>query len=131
MAGIQALVNQSTGSKQGNPNAKYYPLAAAEFGSAGSSTCNSTLGNAAGSKCIFYNVTQGDIVQNCSGTVQCYDATTSTSGTGRRHTAATANGALSTSGTAFAPAFNAGIGWNFATGIGSVNAYNLVTGWAK
>jgi hypothetical protein len=123
MAGIQALVNQSTGSKQGNPNAKYYQLAAAEYGNAGSSTCNSTLGNAAGSGCIFYNVTLGDIVQNCSGTDQCYGATTATTGTGRgggggRHTAASPNGALSTSSATDSPAFNAGTGWNFGDWVG-------------
>ena len=137
MAGIQALVNQSTGSKQGNPNVEYYKLAAVEYGAAGSSTCNSTLGNAAGSGCIFYNVTEGDNVQNCSGTEQCYGATTTTtSGSGRgggggRRTVAALNGALSTSSTTLAPAYDAGSGWNFATGIGSVNAYNLVTGWGK
>jgi hypothetical protein len=31
--------------------------------------------------------------------------------------------------TPYVPAFNATKGWDFATGIGSVNVYNLVTNW--
>ena len=30
-----------------------------------------------------------------------------------------------------APAFPTTVGWDFATGLGSVNAYNLVMGWPK
>ena len=45
MAGIQSLINQKTGSGQGNPNPTYYSLAAAEYGEGGSGSCNSTLGN--------------------------------------------------------------------------------------
>jgi hypothetical protein len=38
----------------------------------------------------------------------------------------TTNGVLSTSNFSYKPAFAAGTGWDFATGIGTVNAYNLV-----
>jgi len=41
MAGIQALVNQKAGGPQGNPAPFYYQLAAAEYGSGGSGSCNS------------------------------------------------------------------------------------------
>ena len=119
MAGIQALVNQHMGKSQGNPNAVYYKLAT------GSAVCNSSSGKANPSACVFYNVTQGDNDVNCSGNVQCYGATTSS---GRRGSSSP-NGALSTSITTYSPAYGAGTGWNFATGIGSVNAYNLVMGW--
>jgi hypothetical protein len=37
---------------------------------------------------------------------------------------------LSTSTTAYAPAYGTTTGWDFATGLGSVNATNLVNGWA-
>jgi subtilase family serine protease len=121
LAGIQALVNQYKKGSQGNPNPKYYALAAAS-----SSACNSSSGNAAPSSCIFYNVTQGDIDVNCGGTVECYGATT---GSGGRHGSGGSNGALSTSSGSYLPAYGSGTGWNFATGIGSVNAYNLVMGW--
>ncbi len=116
MAGIQALVNQKAGGRQGNPNPTYYSLAATEYGTSGDSSCNSSLGNAVGTSCIFYDVTQGDMDVNCNGTHNCYLP----SGT---------YGVLSTSNSSYAPAFGTTTGWDFATGIGSVNAYNLVNNW--
>ena len=65
-AGIQALVNQYTGSTQGNPNPVLYQLAAAEYGAGGSSACNSSNGNAVSGSCIFYDVTAGDMVAPCT-----------------------------------------------------------------
>ena len=114
MAGIQALVNQYTASSQGNPNATYYSLAQTEYGASGSSTCNSALGNDVAGSCIFYDVTQGDMDVPCTaGTNNCYDP----SGT---------YGVLSTSTSAYQPAYGTQPGWDFATGIGTVNVYNLV-----
>jgi uncharacterized repeat protein (TIGR01451 family) len=40
-------------------------------------------------------------------------------------------GVLSTSDSSYAPAFNATTGWDFATGLGSVNAANLVKYWSS
>jgi len=120
MAGIQALVNEHNNltSGAGNPNPVYYSLASTEYGSSGSATCNSSNGNTVGSSCIFYDVTQGDMDVNCTGTHSCYKP----SGT---------YGVLSTSTSSYAPAYGTGTGWDFATGIGTVNAYNLVyaSGW--
>src|SRR5262249_25514504 len=126
LAGIQALVNQKQGSKQGNPNAVYYQLAATEFGASGNAACNSSGGTATApvlpaSTCIFNDVTQGDIDVNCTGTTNCFGSTRS----GRT----TTQGALSTSSTTFTPAYAAGTGWDFATGLGTVNAANLVNQW--
>ncbi len=67
MAGIQALVNQKAAARQGNPNPAYYKLAAKEYGTKGSTTCNSTLGNGVASTCVFYDVTQGDMDSDCTG----------------------------------------------------------------
>ncbi|MGA9530042.1 MAG: S53 family peptidase [Terriglobales bacterium] len=117
MAGIQALVNQNAGGPQGNPNPIYYTIAASEYGSGGDSSCNSTLGNAADSSCVFYDVTLGDMDVNCSGSHNCYLP----SGT---------YGVLSTSNSAYDIAYGTTTGWDFATGIGTVNAYNLVLAWA-
>jgi hypothetical protein len=39
------------------------------------------------------------------------------------------NGALSTSTGSYSPAFGTPAGWNFSTGIGSINAANLVNNW--
>ncbi len=116
MAAIQALVNQKTGSSWGNPNPTYYKLAEGEFGSTGNTGCNSTNGNGVSSSCTFYDVKQGDIDVNCTGTHNCYRP----SGT---------YGILSTTNTANAPAYGTATGWDFATGIGSVNANNLVNNW--
>jgi hypothetical protein len=121
MAGVQALINQHTGARQGNPNYRYYQLAAREYGTSGSSNCNSNLGNAVGSSCTFYDVTQGDMDAVCSadaGTLyNCYFPSGST------------YGVLSTSNASYQPAFGTKTGWDFATGIGTVNVNNLVMGW--
>ena len=116
LAGIQALVNQKQGARQGNPNPVYYQLAATEYGASGSTTCNSTNGNTVASTCIFYDVTKGDMDVNCTGTHNCYLP----SGT---------NGVLSTSDSSYLKAYGTTTGWDFATGIGTVNAANLVNNW--
>jgi subtilase family serine protease len=119
MAGIQALVNQKTGSRQGNPNYVYYNLAVGEYGGSGSSSCNSSDGSSAASSCTFYDVTTGDMDVNCApGSPGCYDPS-----------GPNPNGVLSISDSAYLPAYGTTIGWDFATGIGSVNAYNLVNNW--
>jgi subtilase family serine protease len=117
MAGIMALVNQVNGSRQGNPNPALYKLAAAEYGKSGNAACSSTLGNGAASSCVFYDVTQGDMDSDCTGTHNCYRP----SGT---------YGVLSTSDTSYLPAYATTTGWDFATGIGTVNAANLVGQWS-
>jgi subtilase family serine protease len=134
MAGIQALVNQKTGSAQGNPNYVYYKLAAKEYTASGLAACNSSGGTSEAGTCIFHNVTKGDIDVNCSGTQSCYESTAGDTGQGGRHHGFGAqggegDGALSTSSQSYTPAYGAASGWNFATGIGSVNAYNLVNNW--
>src|SRR5690349_14687427 len=115
MAGIQALINQKAGGPQGNPAPVYYQLAAAEYGSSGSSACNSDNGNAVGASCIFYDVTMGDMDVDCTGP-NCFLSDGSV-------------GVLSTSNSSFAPAYGTTTGWDFATGIGTVNAANLVNNW--
>ena len=117
MAGIQALINQKAGGPQGNPAPVYYQLAATEYGSNGSSLCNSSNGNAVSSVCIFYDVTFGDTDVDCVGP-NCYLGDGSV-------------GVLSTSNISFAPAYGTTIGWDFATGIGTINVSNLVTNWAN
>ena len=116
MAAIQALVNQKTASSWGNPNPTYYHLASAEYGSTGNTSCSSTNGNGVSSSCTFYDVRQGDMDVNCTGTHNCYRP----SGT---------YGVLSTNNTSYQPAYATGAGFDFATGIGTINAYNLVFNW--
>ena len=127
MAGIQALVNQKTGERQGNPNPVYYSLAASEYGASGDSSCNSTLGNTAGSSCTFYDVTLGDMDIDCQ-YVDCYwptepDNSPTDPTVGSLTTDATNN--------SYQAAYASTTGWDFATGIGTINAANLVNSWPK
>jgi len=121
LAGFQALVNQHVGGKQGNPNANFYALAKSEYGGSGNAGCNSSNGNGVNSACVFYDVTVGDIDAPCladGGTFwSCYRP----SGT---------YGVLSASNSAFQPEYLATSGWDYATGIGTVNAFNLIKGWS-
>jgi subtilase family serine protease len=123
MAGIQALVNEKTGTRWGNPNTVYYAMAKAEFGPTGSIACNSTTVAATGSPCVFYDITEGDNDAVCKATRagvlnNCYKP------------AGYAYGLLSTSDSRDRPAYRADTGWDFTSGIGSVNAFNLVMGFA-
>jgi subtilase family serine protease len=124
MAGIQALVNQRHG-RQGNPNPTYYAIANAEYGWKGSAACNSSNGNAVGSGCVFHDVTFGDMAVNCTA-VQVQSGKKTYTASFNCYLDGTTNGVLSTSNFSYKPAFAAGTGWDFATGIGTVNAYNLV-----
>ena len=115
MAGIQALINQKAGGPQGNPAPVYYQLAGAEYGSSGNISCDSDKVNPVANTCTFYDVTSGDMDVDCTGP-NCYLADGTV-------------GVLSTLNSAFAPAYGTTIGWDFATGIGTVNATNLVNNW--
>jgi subtilase family serine protease len=123
LAGIQALVNQHQGGAQGNPNYVYYKLAASEYSASGLSACNSSNGSAG--SCIFHDVTLGDNVVDCASSFNCFGYTAST----RRHSMGTPDGALSVSTTSFTPAYGVTTGWDFASGIGTVDAFNLVMNW--
>jgi hypothetical protein len=126
MAGIQALVNQKTRERQGNPNPVYYSLAANEYGASGNTSCNSTLGNTAGSSCIFYDVTLGDTDIDCQGLYNCYWPNADESSPDDPTV-----GSLTTdrTGNTFRDAYPTTTGWDFATGIGTINAANLVNNW--
>jgi subtilase family serine protease/sugar lactone lactonase YvrE len=118
MAGIQALINQALGTNNvGNPNPVYYQIGQSEYGtSAGTAACNSTSGPL--STCSFNDVTQGDMVLPCAGAFNCY-------------LNGQALGVLSTSNTSFEPAYAATSGWDFATGIGTVNAFSLLNAFVN
>lgn len=122
MAGVQALINQKTGGSQGNPNYVYYRLAAG-----GGATCDSSAGDNPSSACIFHNVTKGDIAVNCGGSQNCF-GDTGAAPVGR-HSQPIMTGALSLSTDTYSPAFPTAPGWNFATGLGTINVANLVNNW--
>jgi subtilase family serine protease len=111
LAGVQALVNQRWGGYQGNPNYAYYALANFEYGRRGNASCNST--NGTGKFCSFHDVTLGDMDVNCRGNVNCFLP----SGT---------NGVLSVSSNKDQPAYAANPGWDFATGLGTLDVNHVV-----
>lgn len=116
MAAIQAVIDQYLGGRQGNPLSVYYALAKAEYGTGGNAGCSADKGNAIGANCAFHDIVSGDMAQDCRGTIDCYRP----SGT---------YGVLSSSSAAYQPAYKAGVGYDLATGLGSVNAYNLARAW--
>ena len=108
-AGMIALVNQKVGSPVGLPNPHLYSLA-----SLSSANCQSS--GTLNSACIFYQVTSGNIAMPCAkGSPNC--TVTSSSDT---------VGVVEANGS---PAYTASAGYNLATGLGSLNAYNLVNEW--
>ncbi len=122
-ASIQALINQKAGAPQGNPDPILYDLARLEYGSAADpntsqlKACNSNLGNGVASSCIFNDVTTGNNTVPCYGTNDCYGSTLND------------YGILSRSDTTFLQAYPTKTGWDFATGLGSINVTNLVNAW--
>jgi subtilase family serine protease len=116
MAAIQVLVDQYMGSTQGNPAPVYYQLAASANGGSNKPACAADKGKSIGVGCIFHDVVSGDDIVNCKGPYNCYRP----GGT---------YGVLSTSSSAYKPAFKAAAGYDLATGIGSVDGYNLVANW--
>jgi len=109
-AGILSMVNQKTGSRLGNADYALYSLANQQARSGIS--CNSTSSTPAAG-CIFNDVTSGTIAMPClKGTPNC----TVTHSSDRY-------GVLS--------GFSSTAGYDLATGLGSVNAANLVNSWAS
>ena len=105
-AGIMALVNQGNG-RQGNANYVLYKLAAQQ----NAANCNSS--NNPASSCMFNDVTAGTIAMPCTtGSPNC---TTSTTG----HQFGILSG------------YSTGVGYDLATGLGTVNAANLVNNWSS
>jgi hypothetical protein len=115
--GLMALVNQKTGQRQGNANYVLYPLAAKTGASCASTSTMAPTANA--SKCIFYDIQVGNNSVACdAGSPNCGNQ--STSGYGIM---------VYTGGTSPVPAWLTTAGYDLATGLGTVNAANLVNNW--
>jgi subtilase family serine protease len=131
LAGIQALVNQKWNSRQGNPNPLYYQIAVSQyetiFAPGACYSNNPPPRRGLTSACVFHDVTEGDMDVNCVGVQSGF-----TTILHNCYMPSGSNGVLSTSNSAYDPAYGATAGWDFATGIGTVNAYFLVfnSAWA-
>jgi subtilase family serine protease len=123
LAGVQALINQKAGGAQGNAAPIYYQLAASAYGTPGNpnnstlNSCDSSKGNKIGSTCVFQDVRLGNNDVPCYSSNDCYIPT------GDQY------GVLSTSDKSLHEAYDATKGWDFATGVGSINITNVVNNW--
>ena len=123
MAGVQALINQASGEASGNILPALYNLGFKEYGTVNSpntkmlAACDSSKGSKVNASCVFNDVTVGTIDEPCySGTNDCYNGKTPQS-----------YGVLSAGGRdTLDPAWSTGAGYSMATGLGSINATNLV-----
>ena len=126
MAGILALIEQHFGRRQGDINYVLYPLAARQFNAPRAARCNAsqTSGVLPAASCVFNDITLGDMDipcgQNSDG--HFYDCHGASS---------TLTGELSRSDSQNAPAYPATVGYDLATGLGSVNATNLFNAWPR
>jgi hypothetical protein len=109
-AGILSLVNQKTGSRQGNANYVLYNLASQQ--NKAGTACNANTGTPVAG-CVFNDLTAGTIAMPCAkGALNCTVTTPSD-----RY------GVLS--------GYASTAGYDLATGLGSVNAANLVNSWSN
>ena len=99
-AGIMALVNQKTGQRQGNPNPILYKL------------LNGTT--------VFHDISSGNISVPCPGGTATLDCSKTTTG---------GFGVLTTTAGGTTTAYNAGTGYDLATGLGSVDVTQLLANW--
>jgi len=126
MAGIQALINQKFG-RQGDANYVYYALARRQFEQSDAWRCHAsrTDGVLPASSCVFHDITRGDMDIPCGQDsdghfYDCHGA----SGTA-------VIGELSESNGKNQPAYPATVGYDLATGLGSVDATNLFNAWPQ
>jgi hypothetical protein len=116
MAGVMGLINQKTGADQGSPNAELYALAAKQT----YSSCSAERGNGAPvttSTCLFNDIDSGTNAMACD-----YDAfVTTPSPNCKPIHSGDVVGVL--------PGYSAGLGYDQATGLGSLNVANVVNAW--
>jgi subtilase family serine protease len=128
MAGVQALINQATGVRfAGNPNYVYYTLSALQNAFVGISPCNANRGTGVSASCIFHDVTLGDMDVNCLPFTD--PATGTVIGTFNCFIPSGMNGVMSKVNSSYKPTYAAKPGYDFASGIGSVDVSNLVRSW--
>jgi hypothetical protein len=121
-AGIIALINQKTGQRQGNANPELYALALSKAATFPSCDSGNTTAPAT---CIFHDITGSKSsdgnTPNLNNSVPC-------SG-GKPNCSKTSSGGFGVVVSGGNPAFTAGVGYDLATGLGSVNVTNLLNNW--
>lgn len=108
-AGILALVNQKTHARQGNANFVFYKLAAEQNPANCNVNGNAILLTAPAASCIFNDITADTNAVPCAkGSPNC----------------GTEGGPIGV-----LTGYTSGVGYDLTTGLGSVNAANLVNNW--
>lgn len=154
-AGIQAVMDQglsdrNLGKDQGNAAPTLYALAAGEYGGATGAApatladCSADSSTSTAANCIFHNITRGSTSTNCvipaswgTSIPNCYIFNTWTveyTGAGTPTSipllvGMTTSDVSPTSYDVSTKAYTARTGWSFASGLGSVNAENLLIAW--
>ena len=128
-AGIMALVNQKTGERQGNANFVLYPLAAAAASS--NKNCASNSSAVTNSACIFYDTVHGHNSADTeitpgNNSVACVAGSPNCNAPAGYPYGIMVNPAGSST-----PAWTTSTGYDLATGLGSVNAANMVNNWSS
>jgi len=153
-AGIQALIDQGLVMRglpadQGNAAPTLYALAQQEYGAASGpapaslSACNADNGDTGTANCVFHNITRGSTSTQCDhyvgeisyvtgqpiNTPNCYYyGTADIEGLVYSFGLSTTDASPTTYGPGN-KAYGAQPGWSFASGLGSVNATNLLIAW--
>ncbi|MGA2220094.1 MAG: protease pro-enzyme activation domain-containing protein, partial [Terracidiphilus sp.] len=139
MAGVMALINQKTGTPQGNPNTQLYKLASTQT----YASCSAESVKSTSASCYFndidqgtidmpcdYGATEGGLVVDSAGDLE--QGQTFTGIISPNCTVLNTNdtvGLLTTNGTT--DAYNASTGFDLATGLGSLNIANVVNGFVS
>ncbi|KJV36111.1 hypothetical protein VI08_06455 [Luteibacter yeojuensis] len=143
-AGLQALVEQGLAkrgvpSRQGNAAPTLYALAQAEYGGpsgkapASLARCSADNGRDGTQACVFHNITRGSIATECLQSIPSGVATSQCYFIGTIDHGDIQIGLSSTDAKKYndrTAAYVAQPGWSFASGLGSVNAANLLNAWA-
>jgi len=116
-AGIVALLAQKTNSRLGNINYTLYQLAATQFSDATLKDACKSDSTAGTDSCVFHDITQGN------NSVPCLVGTTDNPPDGKCSVTNSSDqlGVLS--------GYSSGDGYDDASGLGSINAFNLVNKW--
>ena len=118
MAGVMALINQKAGAAQGNPNAELYALAAKQtYASCSAETVTNS------SACLFNDIDQGNNAVPCDNGAD----EGGVSGSGIVSPNCTVNNSADLIG--ILSGYNTAVGYDQATGLGSLNVANVVNAW--
>jgi hypothetical protein len=135
-AGIVALVNQNevnntrlkAGEGQGNINYVLYKLAAAQNSSPGTAACAASIA-APNTTCTFNDITIGNNSVACVGSFSPANVLGNLTNPNCSTQASNAIGVLVEPSATTTPGWSATAGYDLATGLGSVNATNMVNNW--